>query len=369
MPQASPTEIMRFEAILKPDELEALDGLWHSWGHRRRTAPVIRKGARPPRTFLPKLGARADAARNFRRTGGRFGRSAEPFSVLQARTSYFRDEYAHGESIAAPGAELVLRNPALADAARGLYGMTEIVPYIVYGNLLLPGQELGLHTDVPAFRGADRTEFPLWFLVVMRHSGLFEEWRIPVATAVAFVGGCPGGEFVYYPDGPSQPPRQFDPASGSVVMFDADTVFHGVDRVMGDDSGVRSVKRAKKMRLLNIGDRQWALRTNFSDPKSDSGSHFTYGSDDIRFSASWKAYCFSDESDRQAWENHEDDLSKDLVVDSLVAELCERQALASEDHGLSDTELALVMIDTFIQFPEVTLNSVEAPGTSRSPSL
>jgi hypothetical protein len=192
----------------------------------------------------------------------------------------------------------------------------------------------------------------------MRHSGLFEQWRIPVATAVAFVGECSGGEFAYHPDGPSQPARQIDPASGSVVMFDADTVFHGVDRVRGDDSGVRSVNRGKKMRLLNKGDRQWALRTNISDPKAEeSETHFRYGSDDIRFSASWKAYCFSDESDRQAWESHEDDLNKELIVDSLVAELCERQALASEDHGLSDTELAVVMIETFIQFPEVTLSS------------
>ena len=141
-----------------------------------------------------ELGARADAARNFRRTGGRFGRSAEPHWVLQARTSYFRDEYVHGNVIAALGGELVLRSRGLADAARELYGMRVIVPYIVYGNLLVPGQELGLHTDVPAVRGADRTEFPLWFLVVMRHSGLFEQWRIPVATAVAFVGECSGGE-------------------------------------------------------------------------------------------------------------------------------------------------------------------------------
>jgi hypothetical protein len=366
----SQTDIMRFEAILKPDELEVLDELWHSWAVRQETAPQKRIGTRPAGMITPKLGSRADAARNFRRTGGRFGRSAEPHWILQARTSYFRDEYVHGNVIAAPGAELVLGNPALADAARDLYGMRVIVPYIVYGNLLVPGQELGLHTDVPAFRGADRKEFPLWFLVVMRHSGLFEQWRIPVATAVAFVGECSGGEFAYYPDGPSLPARQIDPVSGSVVMFDADTIFHGVDRVMGDDSGVRSVNRGKKMRLLNRGDRRWALLTNISDPTAEeSGSHFFYGSDELRFSASWKAYCFSDDGDREAWENHRDDLSKELIVETLVAELCERQALASEDHGLSDTELALLMIDTFIQFPEVTLSSVVAPGTSRRPSL
>jgi hypothetical protein len=271
----------------------------------------------------------------------------------------------------------MLGNSALADAARELFGMSLIVPTIVYGNLLVPGQELGLHTDVPAFRGADRTTFPLWFLVVMRHSGLFEKWRIPVATAVVFVGACDGGEFAYFADGPLGPATQIDPDSGTCIIFDADTVFHGVDRVMGDDSGVRSVKRGKKMRLVNRGDRQWLLRTNISDPNShEDEACFEYGSDQLRFSASWKAYCFADQSDRDAWENHEDDLEAGAIMDSLVAELCERGALTSEDHGLSDTDLAFLMIDTFIQFPGVTqlvpdvaLSSEVAPGASSSPSL
>ena len=48
--------------------------------------------------------ARYDAARNFVLTGGRFGRS-EPIHVLAARTNYFRETYAYGEEIVAPGIE------------------------------------------------------------------------------------------------------------------------------------------------------------------------------------------------------------------------------------------------------------------------
>jgi hypothetical protein len=317
----------------------------------------------PPKSYLPggfspKIGSRADAGRNFQRTGGRFGRLSEPRWVLQARTGYFRDEYAHGETVSAGGAPRILGNTSLAETARQLHGMPVIVPYIVYGNLLVPGQELGLHTDVPAFRGADRTVLPLWFLVVMRHSCLFERWRIPVATAVAFVGECAGGEFAYYPDGPTGGALQIDPASGSVVMLDADTIFHGVDRVMGDDSAVRSVSRDSRTRLVNQSQRHWVYRVIPGDEETNaSGTDFSYASEDLRFSASWKAYCFADEDERRAWVDHTDDLREDLIMDALVTEMCERGALTTQDHGLSDTDLALLMIDTFIQFPEVTLSS------------
>lgn len=368
--KSPPAALQHLDSLLGVDEIQILDQLWHSYGKRPKNARANQSKPYLPRQFSPKVGSRADAARNFRRTGGRFGRLPEPYWVLQARTGYFRDEYAHGRSISAAGAELILGNTALAEAARQLHGMPVIIPYIVYGNLLLPGQELGLHTDVPAFRGADRTVLPLWFLVVMRHSGLFERWRIPVATAVAFVGECSGGEFAYYPDGPAGEAFRIDPASGSVVMLDADTIFHGVDRVMGDDSAMRSVGRGSKTRLVNNGNRSWSLRIDPGDDEPDeTSSLFGYQSDELRFSASWKAYCFEDEAARLAWADHADDLPGEVIMDALLAELCERGALMSTDHGLSDTDLALVMIDTFVQFPEVTLKSAPVPGASSRPSV
>lgn len=356
--KAPPGLVLNLDSLLNVDEVGVLEELWHSYGTRPRQPRANRPKQYQPGGFSPKIGSRADAGRNFQRTGGRFGRLSEPRWVLQARTGYFRDEYTHGEMVSAGSATRILGDTSLAEAARQLHGMPVIVPYIVYGNLLVPGQELGLHTDVPAFRGADRTEFPLWFLVVMRHSGLFESWRISVATAVAFVGECAGGEFAYYPEGPSGGAHQIDPASGSVVVLDADTIFHGVDRVMGDDSAVRSVGRDSKTRLVNKGQRHWEYRVGPGEEDPDTPStSFAYESGDLRFSASWKAYCFADEDERRAWTDHTDDLRKDLILDALVTELCERGALTTEDHGLSDTDLALLMIETFIQFPEVTLSS------------
>ena len=79
-----------------------------------------------------------------------------------------------------------------------------IEPAIVYANMLVAGQELAVHTDVPEFRGANRKLYPQWLMVVMHHSGLFDDYRMPIATAVGWFNDCHGGEFAYYPDGPGR---------------------------------------------------------------------------------------------------------------------------------------------------------------------
>jgi hypothetical protein len=274
--------------------------------------------------------------------------------LLRARTSYFREEYAYGDDRVAIGIERFLQNEQLEDAARAIHARPLVVPHVAYGNLLVPGQELGLHTDVPAFRGADRAVLPLWLLVVMRHSGLFERWRIPIATAVAFVGEAQGGDFAFYPDGPAGAATTLRPAPGAAVMLDADTTFHGVDRVGGDDSGVRSAGEGR-MRLASKPHRRWQLSTGGA---GDSPIRFAYSSEDLRFSVSWKAYCFADEHDLARWKTHSDDLDVSRIRPTLVSELTARGVSAS---GLNDKALAVALIDSFVVFPEVGPSSDHGP--------
>ena len=61
--------------------------------------------------------------------------------------------------------------------------------------------------------------------------------------------------------------------------------------------------------------------------QSDRGpiAHYTW--DELRFSISWKAYCFADEAERRAVEEHRDDLSRAAIVDALVADLRARGRL------------------------------------------
>ena len=284
------------------------------------------------------LPARWDAARNFMRTGGRLGR-AEPLHVLAARTNYFRETYAYGQEVRLPGVEPFLRHGGFVEAARRLYGRPIIEPAIVYANLLVPGQELAIHTDVPEFRGVNRTRHPQWLLVVMHHSRLFEAWRMPIATAVAWFHDCEGGEFAFYPAGADGPAVAHRVRFNTAILLDTDSVFHGVDRVAETAESVDRLRPG--MRLTHQDDDTWQV-------EEGDTSVARYRWSDLRFSVSWKAYCFTDEAERSAWLACTDDLSVDAVVDRLVADLRDRGRIVTrpDDHSLVD-----LLIDEYVRFP------------------
>jgi len=281
---------------------------------------------------------RHDAAMNFIRTGGRFGRT-ESFASLAVRTNYFRETYAYATPVV-PGIEGFLWHERFIEAARALYDRPVVVPAIVYANLLVPGQELAVHSDVPEFRGANRTKDPEWLMVVMHHSRLFEPWRIPIATAVSWFHGCRGGELAVYADGAGGPPTVVPAAHNTAVLLDTDSVFHGVDRVA--ETSVPLPPLEIGMRLTFEGGNAW--RVGFSDD-----AVIRYHWDDIRFSVSWKAYCFADERERRAVEEHTDDLTRDEILARLLADLRARGRLGDAVPG--GTDLALLLIDEYIRFP------------------
>ncbi len=284
--------------------------------------------------------ARYDAARNFVQTGGRFGRS-EPVHVLAARTNYFRETYAYGEEIVAAGIEPYLHHEGFMEAARRLFDRPVIVPAIVYANLLVPGQELAIHTDVPEFRGVSRKSHPQWLIVAMHHSGLFDEYRMPIATAVAWYHDCDGGEFAFYPDGAEASPVAHPVHFNTALMMDTDSVFHGVDRVRETAAPVNGLRPG--MRLTHAGDRKWVVRNGDRDVTG-------YDWSDLRFSVSWKAYCFESEAERRAWSEHTDDLSVEFVVGRMLADLRSRGIFEGERP--LDASLVELLIDSYIRFPK-----------------
>jgi hypothetical protein len=285
------------------------------------------------------LAQRHDAALNFVRTGGRFGRRETP-ETLAARTNYFRETYAYGSQVMLPGIEAFRDHEGFVEGARSLYGRRVIEPSIVYANLLAPGQELAVHTDVPEFRGMNRTRDPEWLLVVMHHSGLFDRWRMPIATAVAYFDSCEGGEFAFYPDGRDGPPRTLPARHNTAVLLDTDSTFHGVDRVGRPGTPIPPLRPG--MRLSFEGDGTW--RVGFGD---DALARYRWG--ELRFSISWKAYAYEDEAEQRAVREHADDLRREVVVARLVEGLRERGRLGGEPPD--DTDLALLLIDEYIQFP------------------
>jgi hypothetical protein len=296
--------------------------------------------------FAPELAQRIDAARHYVQTGGRFGRN-EPARTLALRTNYLRESYAYGDDAYVDGIEVFRNHQPLISAARQLYGRPVVEPSIVYANLLLPGQELAVHTDVPEFRGANRKLIPQWLLVVMHHSGLFERWRMPIATGIAYFAPdgqqAEGGALAYYPDGPDAEPVVLEAVHNTAVVLDTDSVFHGVDRVGPADAEPFPVAPGNVL-VHDAG--HWVLRAS----RTDATALAEFGWSDVRFSVSWKAYCFADEHERDTWRAHIDDLTLDRILSTLLDDLRERGILGAGERP-ADRELAILLIDTYERFP------------------
>jgi hypothetical protein len=286
------------------------------------------------------LPQRFDAAYNYVRTGGRRA-TVEALDVAIARTNYFRETYAYGEDVYAPGIEPFLHHEAFLDGARRIHGRPVIEPAIVYANLLIPGQELATHTDVPEFRGASRKALPQWLLVVMHHSGLFDAWRMPIATAVSWFHDCGGGAFHFYPEGPDGPPATHPVRFNTCLELDTDSVFHGVDRV--DERGPLPALRPG-MKLVVADDGWWSVRDGATEVAR-------YRWEDLRFSVSWKAYCFTDERERRTWRTHADDLTLDAILERLETDLRTRGRL--DGPRPARRELATLLVDEYVRFPRV----------------
>jgi hypothetical protein len=114
-----------------------------------------------------------------------------------------------------------------------------------------------------------------------------------------------------------------------------------VDRVAETAVSVEHLRPG--MRLQFDGDDQWSVR----DGDQVIGR---YPWDALRFSVSWKAYCFTDDAERRRWFEHQDDLTVETVVDRLVADLQTREIIRGPrppDHELID-----ILIDSYIPYPQ-----------------
>ena len=127
--------------------------------------------------------------------------------------------------------EPLLHHPPFVSAARQLFAGEIVRPTTVYVNLTyqIPFAQGAGHTDVPVFRGFERTNYPIAFLTVMGLSGLFEDVRVKVATAVAwFYSGYDGG-FEYWPEGPTGPSAIHEGAiDNTAIVGDNDFMWHRV---------------------------------------------------------------------------------------------------------------------------------------------
>jgi hypothetical protein len=326
---------VEFEPLLTPDQLEQVMTIV------RDHAPYPTYGeGREQKGFGAGIAQRYDAARNFVQT--RAGQ--DEVGKLASRTNYFRDTFAYEQPLF-PEIAFFQQLPQLVEAAQHVTGRCIVRPAIVYLNILVPGQELAVHTDVPEFRGANRTREPEWLLVAMHHSKRFEPWRRHIATGVSWYHDCEGGDFVYYPDGAEQLPRHLQVRRNTAIMLDTDSVFHGIDPLALRDTALPPIEPG--VRLHRDDETRWSVRR-------DGDVRAVYNWDDLRLSISWKAWCFADEAEVRINDDHSDDLTLDQILDTFVDDLRRRGIISGRP---DDDALARLILDEYIRFPQETVRA------------
>lgn len=294
-----------------------------------------------------KVGERYDAARNYISTGGYAG-VQEPPTTLIRRTGYFRSTLMHADQVVVPGFESLNVLPALYEAASKIYGDNDgaavVAPAILYLNLLVPGQELAVHIDVPEFAGAERSVTPQWLLVVMRASGLFEDLRVPITTGISYFGDARGGALRYFPDGPDGAAQRFEASDNTAMVLDTDSIYHGVERVGTDDAPAPLEIVAGA--TLHHERGEWIMCT--ADGERIGG----YSVDDVRISISWKAYWFENTAAQHVFEQARGTLTTAEIERRLLTDLHDRSLLgADESPALPD--IVDLLIDTYQRFPDL----------------
>ena len=272
--------------------------------------------------------------------------SGDDEETALSRTNYFRETYAYGNERKVAGIEPFMEHPQMQAAAREISGCDTVVPAIVYANLLVPGQELAIHTDVPEFRGANRKNVPQWLLVCMLLSGLFDDWRIPILTCVSWFGAAEGGAFTFYPEGASGARASIPAKHNSAILIDTDKVFHGVERVRNDLPDLPAIGAGT--RLHYCGESDWELR-------DDSGALERYKWSQLRYSVSWKGYCFRDEGQQSKWETRSDALTIEAILDTFDKDLQNRGVMKGARP--EPDQFALMMVETYISFPSSRMSA------------
>ena len=258
----------------------------------------------------------------------------------------FRGDWAYEKPLV-EGVEPILHHEGFRDAAAKIFDCEIVRAQQVYCNLTwqLPFHQGGGHTDVPAFRGVDRTRYPTTLLSVMGQSHLFESYRVGIATAVAwFYEGSDGG-FEYWPDGPDGEVRVHEgDIFNTAIVGDNDFMYHRV-RPVGDRAKGLVQDMTLDTRLERVGDESWKI----VEGDRELGS-LTYP--ELRSSISWKATVFRDAEEARLYDEHLDDLAIEDVWTRFDADLEERGvAFRRPDDPLDDADWMGVLGRTYVRTP------------------
>jgi hypothetical protein len=237
---------------------------------------------------------------------------------------WFRANWAlDGKAIDGETEALLFHAPFIA-AAQQLFGASVVRPATLIVNLMGPMPAGAAHVDTPSYRGLERGRIPVWLLVTMGASGLFERWAGRVAGAISWFYDRSDGEFEYWPEGRERASRiERAPFGNVAVVADNDRMYHRVGAIGNAEAFAAKHMVSLDSTLQHRDDDVWEV-------VADGRIEGTLRARDVRISILWKALTFSDERAAREFDEHVDDLDLETVVSTFGADLARRGIRVAE---------------------------------------
>ncbi|MCC2603146.1 hypothetical protein [Sphingopyxis yananensis] len=230
----------------------------------------------------------------------------------------FRGYLARGGTCFYPEIEDCYYNSRYLDLVRGYWDCQYAEPETFLFNIQGPTPIGGPpHLDGTVFRGMTMENTPLWLLLTMAKSCLFNHWRSKKAQVISwYYKGQIGGGFNCWPDGPAGAPLQIQaPMWGRAVVVENEMMFHH-----GQATGPQSLRKPAGMDISS---------TFGADPNDPTGWQIeTFGqinqhipAEEMRFLVHWGARLFKDLGDFKRTYDHSDDISADQAINMLIGDM------------------------------------------------
>jgi hypothetical protein len=258
----------------------------------------------------------------------------------------FRGDWAvDGEAQA--GVAPLLHDERFVAAARQVFGAAVVRPHTVYVNLTwqLPFAQGVGHTDIPAFRGFDRRDWPVSVLSIMGLSGLFEDVRVKIATGVGWFHRRTDGGFEYWPEGPDAPSVVHEGAvDNTMIVADNDYMWHRVRPTGQVADGMATLSLDSE--LVRRGVDEWAIVDGDTELA-------VFGRDELRISLSWKADVFLTEDEARLHDDHSADIDLAGVLDRFATDLRARgvDVTIPDDDPVRDPGFIALLQQHYVRYP------------------
>jgi hypothetical protein len=262
-------------------------------------------------------------------------------------TAHFRGYLAKGSTCFHPELDDCFYNHRFLDLVRDYWGVALARPTHMLFNLCGPHHSgLNAHLDAVQFRGIRLENSPVWLQNVMGKSGLFEEHMVKMGQVITWWYLGENGTFTYWPDGPHAEPAVLrHPLWNKGVVVQNEMMFHRGDPVGRPEE--REVPGLKHRSLIahDPDDDTWVITT-------DGEVIRRYRPEEMRLLVHWSAELFDDVADAERTFEHTDDLTVEVVVERLLADLHARGVdVAEPSDPLHDRDFVRALVATYTIAP------------------